>query len=185
MPASMKQSGAAVQYARAVLELANERKQAETIGQELAQLKEILDANPTFLSFLRDPGVSEEERARALEKILKQLSPLLANTLKLLSSKRRLVLLPQIADVYHDLLDEQLGKIEVDVTVAQKLDPGTLEQVRQRVSQVLKKDAVVHQYVDDSIIGGMVLRVEDKLIDASVRSQLEAMKKRLFAAAPQ
>ena len=51
------------------------------------------------------------------------------------------------------------------------------------MSQALKKDAVVHQYVDESIIGGLVLRVQDQLIDASVRHQLDAMKQRLLAAA--
>ena len=62
------------------------------------------------------------------------------------------------------------------MTVAQRLTAEQLEQVRQQVSQALKKDAVVHQYVDESIIGGLVLRVGDKLIDASVRNQLETMR---------
>jgi len=74
--------------------------------------------------------------------------------------------------------------VEVDVTVAQKLDSHTLEEVRKKISAALKKDAIVHQYVDDKIIGGMVLRIDDKLIDASVKSQLEAMKRQLFAATP-
>jgi F-type H+-transporting ATPase subunit delta len=80
------------------------------------------------------------------------------------------------------MLDEQLGKIEVDVTVAQKLSSEQLEEVRQRVSAALKKDAVVHQYVDESIIGGLVIRVQDKLIDASVKTQLAAMKQQLLSA---
>jgi F-type H+-transporting ATPase subunit delta len=71
----------------------------------------------------------------------------------------------------------------VDVTVAQRLSPDELENVRRRVSQALGKDAVVHQYVDESIIGGLVLRVQDQLIDASVRYQLDAMKQRLLQAA--
>ena len=77
-----------------------------------------------------------------------------------------------------------MGKIEVDVTVAQRLDPGTLEEVRQRISAALKKDAIVHQYVDESIIGGLVLRIEDKLIDGSVLAQLERMKRKLMQSAP-
>jgi F-type H+-transporting ATPase subunit delta len=78
-----------------------------------------------------------------------------------------------------------MGKIEVDVTVAHRLDAGTLEDVRKRVSSALKKDAIVHQYVDESIIGGLVLKVEDKLIDGSVRAQLDRMKRKLMQAVPQ
>ncbi|HEV8291714.1 MAG TPA: F0F1 ATP synthase subunit delta, partial [Tepidisphaeraceae bacterium] len=89
-----------------------------------------------------------------------------------------------ITQAYQELLDEQLGKVEVDMTVAHRLEGAALEQVRKRISQALKKDAIVHQYVDDKIIGGMVLRVDDKLIDASVKSQLEAMKRQLLAATP-
>jgi F-type H+-transporting ATPase subunit delta len=88
----------------------------------------------------------------------------------------------EIARAYDELLDERLGKIEVDVTVAQRLGPDQLEQVRRSVSAALKKDAVVHQYVDESIIGGLVLRVQDRLIDASVRAQLEGMRRRMLGA---
>ena len=87
-------------------------------------------------------------------------------------------------DAYEDLLDERLGKVEVDVTVAVRLSPDELESVRQRIGAALKKDAVIHQYVDESIIGGMILRVEDRVIDSSVRYQLEAMRKNLLSAAP-
>jgi F-type H+-transporting ATPase subunit delta len=56
--------------------------------------------------------------------------------------------------------------------------------VKQRVSAALKKDAVIHQYVDESIIGGMLLRVQDQLIDASVKSQLQAIKQKLRTMRP-
>src|SRR5256885_2233129 len=64
------------------------------------------------------------------------------------------------------------------------LDLADEKQQARAISQALKKDAIVHQYVDEKIIGGMVLRVDDKLIDASVKSQLEAMKRQLLAATP-
>src|SRR5918998_669583 len=81
--------------------------------------------------------------------------------LGLVNSKGRLGLLREIIEVYDDLLEEQLGNVEVDVTVAQRLSDEQLEQVRQRVSKAIGRNAVVHQYVDESIIGGLVLRVQD------------------------
>src|SRR5688572_16475657 len=108
---SPNHSGPATQYARALLELATERNLAEPLAAELRDLAELLEKNPTVLSFLRDPGVSEDQRRAAIDKLAAHLSPLLLNTLRLLNSKRRLGLLPRIAEAYQDLLDEQLGKI--------------------------------------------------------------------------
>jgi F-type H+-transporting ATPase subunit delta len=173
----------ATAYARSLIELAE--GEAEPIGQDLRSLATVVAENPAFRNFLSNPGVSEAERSELLNRVLGdggQTPRLLINFLGVLNSKGRLGLLSEIADAYDDLLDEKLGKIEVDVTVAQKLSPEQLEQVRQRISQALKKDAVVHQYVDESIIGGLILRVEDQLIDASVRYQLEAMKQQMLSA---
>ena len=178
-------SPTAVTYARSLLELAQERNIAQPIGAELASIREVLDANPTFREFLRDPAIGAEERTGVVDRVLRsRVDPLLGNFLGVMNLHGRLGLLDEVAAAYEQLLDELTGKVEVDVTVAQQLTPDELEQVRQRVSSALKKDAVVHQYVDDSIIGGLVLRVGDKLIDASVRSQLETMRRQFLAAAP-
>jgi F-type H+-transporting ATPase subunit delta len=185
MTAQKHNSATAVTYARSLLELAQERGTAESIGQDLSGIAEVLKTNPTFDAFLRDPGISHAERTRVIDSVLKpSIDPLLANFLGVLNNRNRLGILEQIASAYDDLLDEAMGKIEVDVTTAQRLSAEELEEVRQKISSALKKDAVIHQYVDESIIGGLVLRVEDKLIDASVRSQLETMKRQLLAARP-
>jgi len=172
-------------YAQSLLELAEEQNQPEPIAQELNQLAEIIEQIPTFGEYLADPGISHEDRAKTLQHVFAgKVSKLMWNFLGVLNLKRRLKNLPEIASAYDDLLDEKLGKIEVDVTVAHKLSPDQLEQVRQRISQALKKDAVLHQYIDDSLIGGLLLRIQDKLIDASVKSQLQLMKKELLSHGP-
>ena len=172
-------------YARALLQLANAQKQAEPIREELKALREILDKNPTFKSLLSDPGISEARRDTLIKRTFTgRASPTLVNFLGLLNNKGRIGLLSEIIDAYQVLLEAQLGNVEVDVTVAQKLTPEQLERGRERVSAAIKRNAVIHQYVDESIIGGLVLRVEDKLIDASVRHQLEMIKRQLLAAAP-
>jgi F-type H+-transporting ATPase subunit delta len=185
MATTTHNSPLAVTYARSLLELAQERKNAVELGDELSSLYEVLLENPTFKAFLNDPGIGHEERTRVIDKVLKpQVNPLVANFLGVLNVHGRLGILGDIAQAYNDLLDEMLGKVEVDVTVSQRLSAEDLEQVRQKVSAALQKDAVVHQYVDESIIGGMILRVGDQLIDASVKSQLESMKRQLLAARP-
>jgi F-type H+-transporting ATPase subunit delta len=181
-------STSALTYSRSLLELAKEKggtAEAQSVGSELAVIGQILTENPSFKLYLTDPGLSADERGKALKRIFEgKLSPLLMKFVGLLSSKGRLSLLAEIPEAYQDLLDEDMGKIEVDVTVAQKLTPDQLEVVREKVSQALKKDAVIHLNVDEKIIGGMILRVQDKLIDASVKHQLQAMKEQLLAARP-
>ena len=183
MPPTDQTSPLAVAYARSLLELAEERKQMEQADDELRALRDVIEANPTFRAFLRDPGVGEQERADTLKRVFGgKLSPLVMNFLGVVNAHGRMGKIEEIARAYDELLDERLGKIEVDVTVAQRLGPDQLEQVRRSVSAALKKDAVVHQYVDESIIGGIVLRVQDRLIDASVRAQLEGMRRRMLGA---
>jgi F-type H+-transporting ATPase subunit delta len=172
-------------YAQSLLELASEQNQAQPIGQELEQIAEIIAQNPAFATYLTDPAIGHEERSGMLQKVFAgKVSPLLWNFLGVLNIKGRLKYFPEMAAAYDDLLDQKLGKIEVDVTVAQRLSPEQLEQVRQRVSQVLGKDAVIYQYVDESVIGGLLLRVQDKLIDSSVRSQLQSLKHQLLSLTP-
>ena len=173
-------------YAKALLQLASKHNQAESVRDELKALGEVLGKSTAFRAVIADPGVSEAVRQNLLNKTFGggRLSPVMMNFLGLLNNKSRMNLLPEVIETYQDLLEEQLGNIEVDVTTAHRLTPEQLETVRERVSAALKRNAVVHQYVDDSIIGGLVLRVQDKLIDASVRHQLETMRRQLLQATP-
>ena len=184
MAKTQHNSPLAIAYASSLLDLASEQNQAEPIGQELAALKQIVQENRTFALFLADPAIGHTERTDALNRIFGgKISKLMHNFIGVLNEKGRLSSLVAIADAYDDLLSEKLGKVEVDVTVATKLSPDLLEDVRKRVSAALKKDAIVQEHVDESIIGGLIIRVGDKLMDASVKTQLAAMKQQLLAAA--
>ncbi len=185
MAAKGKKESAATQYAQALLDLATARGLAEQIGDELAALKQMVQANRTFELFLKDPAVGAAQKRRVLDQAFSgKINDLLLNTLRVMNHNARLAALPAVAAAYRKLLDAQLGTVNVAMTVASELDRAMLEAVRQRVSEALKKNAVVTQKVDESIIGGLVLQVEDKLIDGSVRKQLELMRKKLLAAAP-
>lgn len=172
----------ALTYAQSLLDLASERNDAVEVGKELEGLREILEAQPMFREYLIDPGISNEECAEAVKRIFRgRVSELVYNFLGVLNSHGRMKFLEPMIESYADLLEEKLGNVEVDVTTAQKLGPEELEQVRQRVSQTIGKNAVIHQYVDDAIIGGLVIRVGDRIIDASVKQQLASMREKLLA----
>jgi F-type H+-transporting ATPase subunit delta len=185
MHQEIHQSPLAIAYAQALLDLANEAKNADGIGEEMRDLRQIIDANPQFAQVLSDPAISNEERGRLIHTVFDgRASQLILNFLCLVNEKGRLNLLTAMAGAYDYLLDQQRGNTEVDVTVAHKLNDEQLESVRRTVSEALKRNAVVHQFLDESIIGGVVLRVRDQLIDGSVRAQLTAMRKKLLSGRP-
>ena len=113
-----------------------------------------------------------------------RISPLLFNFIRVLNHHMRLNKLVEVISAYEELLEEKLGKVEVDLTVAQPLSQEQSATAQQQISKALGKDAVVHTYVDEAIIGGMIVRVGDQLIDASVRQQLRAVRKKLLAKGP-
>ena len=174
----------ALTYARSLLELANEAGKTEEVANDVDALGQVLEENPAFVEFLKDPGISPEERTSVLTRTFGgKLNVLLDRLLQIMNERGRLGMLPDVLDAFEALLDEQLGKVEVDVTVAQRLSEKELEDVRKRVSKAMGKDAIIHQYVDEAIIGGIVLRVGDRVVDASVRRQLEAMKQKMLRGA--
>lgn len=185
MAANQPNNPMAVAFAQSLLDLAQERQQAEPAGQELRDVRQVVESDPMFRAFLTDPAIARADRDAVIERVFgSQLSPLVHNFLKVAVDRGAAGLIPQMSEAYDDLLDELLGKVEADVTVAQRLSPEDLELVRQRIGQALKKDVVVYQYVDEEIIGGMVIRVGDQLIDGSVRAQLDDMRDRLLSARP-
>jgi F-type H+-transporting ATPase subunit delta len=178
---------AAFNYAKAILELAEEQHIELTAFQkELKDVAQIVQDNEAFRLYLADPGIGVIERDEKLRHIFQgKVMPLVSDLLRLLNERGRLSMLLDIVGAFGELLEQKLGKVEVDVTTAKPLSPAQMEQVRKRISQALNRDAVTHQYVDESIIGGLLIRVEDRLIDASVRHQLAAMKEKLLASRPQ
>ena len=182
MPQITQINPRAAAYAKSLLELATAKGQAEQIGAELVDIRQLMLANKPFGLFLKDPAIGNAQRLKSVKSIFgNRVHPLLLNTMGVMNGKGRLRDLGAMCDAYDDLLDAQLGKIEVDVTVAKKLSGDELEQVRARISGALKRDAVVHQYIDESIIGGMIIRVKDQLVDGSIRKQLETLKKKMLA----
>jgi F-type H+-transporting ATPase subunit delta len=183
MPITNNFSPLVLSYAQALLELAGD--QAESIGDETAQLQQVIETNPTFAAFLADPSIGEAERGAVLERTFKgRVSPLLWNFLGVLNTKDRLGSFIQMAEAYHHLLDQKLGNVEVDLTVAQPLSDDQIQNAQQKISAALGKKALIRSHTDDSIIGGVIVRVGDQLLDASVRYQLQAMKEQLLAKIP-
>jgi F-type H+-transporting ATPase subunit delta len=172
-----------ISYAQALLELADQRGVTDQVAEDAQTIAQVIGADPMLSRYFNDPSISHVERNGKLESSFHgKTADVLVGFLKLLNAKGRLGQFGAIAAAFKHLLDQRSGRVAVEVTVAQQLNDSELEDVRQKISEKLGKHALVTQKVDDSIIGGLVLKIGDKLIDGSVKSQLEQLKRRLVAA---
>ncbi len=176
-------SPVALSYAQALLELAGDA--APRLRQELALLAQAIAESPVLRRFMENPTLDTQARLEALERALRpRVDPLLWNFLGVLNRKGRLGLLPQIAAAFDELVRQSRGEVQVRLTVAHELDEARLQQIAEKLGAAWKRTAMVSQRVDPAIVGGLVARVGDQLIDASVLTQLQALKRQMLAAAP-
>ena len=173
-------------YAQSLLELADaaggDEKIVET-GGELSVIAEMIRDDAEVAEFLRSPIVDSDKRAEALRRIFEgRVSDLVLRFMLVLNGKGRLGEFGSMATGYDQLVNERMGRVEVDVmTVDGSLDPDQLALLGEKVKAKLGQEPVFHQYADESLIGGLVLRVGDQLIDGSVRGQLRRMREELLA----
>jgi F-type H+-transporting ATPase subunit delta len=174
-------------YAQSLLELADaaggDEKIVET-GGELGAITEMIRGDAEVAEFLRSPIIDSEKRAEALRRIFEgRVSDLVLRFMLVLNGKGRLGEFGAMTSAFDQLVNERMGRVEVDVmTVDGSLDPDQLALLGEKVKAKLGKEPVFHQYADDSLIGGLVLRVGDQLIDGSVRGQLRRMREELLVA---
>ena len=172
-------------YAQSLLELAEaaggDAKIAE-IGEELQAVLEIVRGDAMIAEFLRSPIVDRTKRGASLRTVLDgRVSDLLLRFLLVLNGKGRLGRIDDIVAAYEELLNERFGKVEVDVyTVDGHLDDAQLSLLSEKIRTRLGKEPVFHQYADASLIGGLVLRVGDQLIDGSVRGRLRGLRESIL-----
>lgn len=167
-------------YARSLLELADEGGGQERIESVLGQLEDILDmarADAHFGEFLASRVLSTANRAASLRKIFEgNCDDLVLRFLLVLNEKGRLGHLVAIVAAYDAVVQERFGRIEVDVFTASPVEFAELDGIKSRLSTILGKEVVVHPYTDESMIGGVKLRIGDQLVDASLASRLRRMR---------
>lgn len=167
-------------YAASLFELAEAQGGREKIEDTLGSLEGLLELtrqDPRFNEFLASRVLGSKDRAASLRKILEgRIDDLVLKFILVLNRKRRLSHLPSIYVAFDALAQEKFGRVEVDVVTAQPLDAAELNSVRDRLSKALGKDVITRPSVDPSIIGGVLFRIGDRLVDASVATRLRRMR---------
>ena len=179
-----KEIAVAKVYSRALLTLADEAGTAEEVLDELQWLSSYAESDADFSRFISSPTVDETERGASLEKMFRgRLSDLVLDTLLVINRKGRMALLPAVAETYRQDHRDLRGHVDVHVRTAVPLSDGLRQKVRDAVASYSGLEPQLHEAVDESLIGGIVLQIGDRKIDASVSNEVHRYRKLLLALA--
>ncbi|MEZ4506042.1 MAG: F0F1 ATP synthase subunit delta [Thermomicrobiales bacterium] len=171
-------STVARRYAQAVFEIAREANTFEAWEADLSVLDTIM-TDPVTRSYLESPKTSETDKRALLDKAMEKAQPEAKRLTSLLLERRRMSAVPEIFQQYQALVLKEKGIVVADVTTAVPLDAAGEKMVQKQLSELVGKEVEVRTQVDPAIIGGMVARIGDNLIDGSVSNQLRRLHERL------
>ena len=167
-------------YAESVFELAQAHGLTDEFTASFNALNSVL-ADAQVRTFLQTPKLDAQVKKQALRAALgDQVHPLFLNFLLVVLDKRRQNELSAMAREYYALAEAAQGRMHVDVTVAHEPSAELHQEIRKSLSEIFNKTVVPHVNVDGRILGGIIVRHEDKVIDGSLRRRLVAMRRRLL-----
>lgn len=168
-------------YAQALFDLAQEKGQIEQVDGEFSMVVNMIEGNRQLKAVIDDVLIAPAVKRDLVEKLLSgKVSALLMNFLKLVVRKRRESFLPQMYRAYLDLANEARGIVEVEVRSAVSLPDVTLQQLEGKLVARLGKRVKFSTQVAPELLGGLVVRVGDELMDGSVKTRLHRMHDRLL-----
>lgn len=173
-------SSSAKRYVQAVVELAREQGSFDAWQRDLSVLRSAV-GSAEVQAFFENPSVRVEDKVEALETTLAGAQPEARNLARMLVQRRRTGIIPDLADLFDEAVLAEKGIALVDVTTAEPLDSAGQDLVRQHLSRLLGKNVDLRLHTDPDIIGGLVARVGDMVIDGSVVNQLRRLRARLAA----
>ena len=179
----MRDETVAKSYAEALFELARRNDRVESYGAAIATVARVLAENPKVRLFLETPRIDDEDKKVVVRHAFGEALPKhVVNFVMVTIDKRRQRLLRDISREYDLLLDDYLGRENVEVTVARAVDDATTQMIAERLSGALGTRVIPHVRVKPKIIGGLVVRAGDTIYDGSIRRRLDGMRRRLLRA---
>ncbi|WP_028574097.1 ATP synthase F1 subunit delta [Desulfonatronovibrio hydrogenovorans] len=170
-------------YARALFALGQKQgdKELKAYGEDLAKIISALEGTPELVRVFRNPIFTVAEKKGILKQILAKLKPgpVISNFCYLLADKGRLDCLPEIQVYYSKLLDEFEGIVRGEIVTAVKLADNMKQEIAGKLEKQSGRKVVMDYNVDQDIIGGLMLKVGDKVLDASIRAQLQILKENI------
>ena len=176
-PASIS-SGIASRYATAVFSLAKEDKKLKPLEADVDALDGALIGSADLRTLVSSPVYSRAEMGQAISAVAKKikLQPMMVNTLTLMASKRRLFVLPSLLAALRSRIAEEKGELTAEVASAKALTKTQAASLTKTLNAQSGLDVKIKATVDESLIGGLVVKVGSKMIDTSIRSKLNALQ---------
>ena len=165
-------------YARALFDLAVEKGATDQWATDLAQLSEAMQ-DEQFNLFLKHAEVPLDRKIESLATVLPGIDPMVRNLGSLLVTRNSVDSIGDVSTAYNRLVDDRLGRQQIEVTTAVELDSAEAERIRQFVVGLIQREVVMSTRVDEAILGGMVIQIGDRLLDGSTRSKLEELRKQI------
>jgi ATP synthase F1 delta subunit len=176
-------SEAARVYAEALFDVAREKGKLDAVRDELAQFADAVDGDRELQVFFFSPYFSSAEKSAGLRRAVSGADPELLNFLELLIEKGRMPEVFRIRRELDELWKHENRRIDVTVTSAVPLEPAVVEKVGEEIERQTGQKVELASRVDDEILGGIVLQVGNKVLDASIRARLEKLRKSVAQAA--
>ena len=176
-PASIS-LGIAARYASALFDLAKEGGALKALEADATALTDTLAASEDLRAVIASPVISREDQGKAIAAIGAKLglNTLTANTLALMADKRRLFVLPQFASQLTDLIAAEKGEVTAEVTAARALTAAQSKKLAETLKASVGKTVKLKTTVDESLIGGLVVKLGSTMIDTSVKAKLAALQ---------
>jgi F-type H+-transporting ATPase subunit delta len=164
-------------YARSLFEVAREGGRLDELREQLGQFADALNEHRELAVFFFSPYFSTAEKQEALGRVLDGADPILVNFLKLLIEKHRMPVIFRIRDEYERLWEEENRTLPVEITSAIDLDRATTESVGRKIGERTGRKVTLASRVDPDILGGIIIRVGNSILDASIRNRLEQLRR--------
>jgi F-type H+-transporting ATPase subunit delta len=169
-------------YARALFEAATEQDKLDLVREQLGQLSDALSSSRELQIFFFSPYFSTEEKKAGLHRAIEGADEAILNFLELLVENHRMPVIYRIRRVYDRLWEEANRLLPVQITSAVALDPQVVERIGEEIGRQTGRRVELTSTVDPAVIGGIVLRVGNSILDASIRNRLENLRKQVARA---
>ena len=166
-------------YSRALFEAAEEQDKLDVVRDEFGEFADAIDESRDLAVFFFSPYFSTEEKKEGLGKVVDGADDIVRNFLELLIEKHRMPAIHRIRREYNALWEEENKLLPVQVTSAIELDADTIKQIGDAIGERTGRKVELESKVDPDILGGIVLRVGDRILDASIANRLESLRKQV------
>ena len=169
-------------YGRSLFEVAQEHDKLDLVRDQLGEFADALDQNQEMQVFFFSPYFSTAEKVEGLDKVVTGVDPITQNFLKLLIEKSRMPAVFRVRRVLDELWQQENKLLPVEVTSAIELDKKTVKQIGDRIGEETGQKIELSERVEPDILGGLIVRVGNSIIDASIRARLDSLRKQVAKA---